>query len=113
VLRAYWAALDGVVDGEEAACLARGGVLSMLTLLRHHFHNEELFMSTLKYSDLQRHRADHQRLIRDFKNIANILPSKSKKWHQVFSLLREWYVEHGRDYDVQLHLYVNESLSQR
>ena len=86
VLRAHWAALDRSVEGEEAVSLARKGVESMLALLRHHFHNEEFFMRAMQYPDFDEHKADHQRLIGDFKDILNGLSESSEKWPQVVFL---------------------------
>lgn len=111
VLRTHWAALKRPVEGEEAASLVRRGAESMLALLRHHFHNEEFFMCALAYPSLECHKADHKRLIRDFKDLLNGLSETSQRWPQVVLLLHEWHLEHGRNYDKQLQRYVNEHLS--
>lgn len=110
-LRVHWQALDRPIDGEEAVSLARSTTESMLGLLRYHFHNEEFFMRALKYPDFECHKVDHQRLIRDLREILNGLPEASEKWPQVALLLRNWHLEHARDYDRPFLAHLDEHVS--
>lgn len=82
------------------AIMAMIGELGRITV--KHFQDEEAFMASIKFPDLDRHKLVHARLLTNFtEHVGKIDAAGGKASQDFFNFLRYWLSAHIRGLDIK------------
>ena len=76
----------------------------ILVRISSHFALEELEMKRAKYGEYEAHKADHERLLDEFRDIMEDSPEERQAAAKTLSYnVEQWFLSHFRTFDARLH----------
>jgi len=92
-------------DGEEAVTLFLGEIFARISA---HFALEENIMRARDYDQFDAHKADHERLLDEIRDMMDDYEDDEIFAEEVFAQrLQEWFAGHFRSHDARLHRRLN------
>lgn len=93
------AILAGRPDADVDRCLG-----DLLRAISAHFAHEEKQMRRAGYDELSAHKADHERLLDELRDIMDAAPgAASSPAERLTAVLEAWFTGHFRTHDARLH----------
>ena len=80
-------------------------IAEVFSYTEYHFRTEESLMRTLKYPDLEQHRADHRNFYNRFDDLTGRLEQRQAELSELTHLIRSWITQHIDTYDKSFGLY--------
>lgn len=76
----------------------------ILVKISSHFALEELEMQRANYGEYEAHKADHERLLDEFRDIMEDSPEERQAAAETLSYnIEQWFFSHFRTFDARLH----------
>ncbi len=74
-------------------------ISEVFSYTEYHFRTEESLMRTLKYPDLETHRADHRNFFNKFDELSGRLERHQAELSELTNLIRSWITQHIDTHD--------------
>ena len=97
--------LGSSTPGEEMAEKDQDAMMGeVLVKISSHFALEELEMRRADYGEYEAHKADHERLLDEFRDIMEESPEEQQAAAETLSYnVEQWFFSHFRTFDARLH----------
>lgn len=90
----------------QASDQVEAGLAELHRAIAAHFALEERFMLTQRYDQLAQHKADHERLLDELREMMDQLPGESLTTERAQALtmaVEAWFATHFQTHDARLH----------